>query len=273
MFRIFVQSTVVATCLALAAFEADSLDADIVASDIMAVHRTVAGSGNGTLDLRLFTFSGSEIQNAWGGFNGDNGNNTLPQGGGADTGSFVESYVTTMGELQAFYALNFPDGMGGSNVREITLFVDLDESGQAAQATNLLDHVELVLNPAFIQGNPDPLGDVTSAEQAAIDQIHSGGTSLTSLIHGFNLPIVAQGAGHADYAIFTGIDPYAYDPADVILFNVSMSALNNGSDEVFLSGVYAATDVTAIPEPSLPAFLGILGGIGAWLLPRHRRAL
>ena len=67
----------------------------IQTADIVAIPSGATGSGNGTLDLRMFTFSGSEIQNTAGSFNGDNGNNTLPQGGGAST--FVESYATTAG--------------------------------------------------------------------------------------------------------------------------------------------------------------------------------
>src|ERR1041385_6407724 len=58
--------------------------ADIITSDIVAIPSGVTGSGNGTLDMRLMTYSGSEIGNAAGSFNGDNGNNALPQGGGAD---------------------------------------------------------------------------------------------------------------------------------------------------------------------------------------------
>ena len=75
----------------------------IVPGDIVEIPSGGSGNGNGTLDLRMATFSGSEITNA----NFDNGNNTLPQGGGADVSFFDESYITTGAELQAYYTLNF----------------------------------------------------------------------------------------------------------------------------------------------------------------------
>ena len=62
-----------------------------------------------------------------------------------------------------------------------------------------------------------------------------------------NLPLTAQGAGFADYAIFTGIDPFALDRSDVLLFNFSMDLLSSGSEEIFLSGEFNGDDV---PEPS-----------------------
>ena len=52
-----------------------------------------------------------------------------------------------------------------------------------------------------------------------------------------DLPVNAQRAGFADYTIFTGIDPFALSATDVVLFNVSMNTLNNGAEEVFLSGM------------------------------------
>src|SRR4051812_33836504 len=74
----------------------------------------VTGSGNGTLDLRLFTFSGSEIQNSSGSFNGDNGDNTLPQGGGADT-----TAVPIAGLGPAFWigGVGFGERVGAAKVR------------------------------------------------------------------------------------------------------------------------------------------------------------
>ena len=86
----------------------------IQTADIVAIPDGVVGSGNGNLDLRMFTFSGSEVQNTAGSFNGDNGNTTLPQGGGADIDLFAESYVTTAGELESYYDLKY---LPGSNPR------------------------------------------------------------------------------------------------------------------------------------------------------------
>src|SRR5690349_16250439 len=110
----------------LLALTALKVQADsITTSDIVPIPQHAAGSGNGTLDLRMFTFSGSEIGNNSGTFNGDNGNNTLPNGGGTDTFVFDESYVTTAGKLKAFCNLNFLPG----TIHEIVLFLDLNETG------------------------------------------------------------------------------------------------------------------------------------------------
>jgi len=226
----------------------------IETADIMAIPAGVTGSGNGTLDLRMFTFSGSEITNVAEDFNGDNGNNTLPNSGGDDTNGFVESYVTTAGELKAFYILNFPP----DSVHEIMLCLDLNETG-GGMPNNTLAKLDIVLNPTSIQGNPDPLGDVLGVGQAAIDQVYTGGTIIANLDPepAANLPVNSQGAGFADYAIFTGINPFDLNDSDVLLFNISMNTLNNGAEEIFLSGDYAPSDV---PEPATLGLL-VLGAI------------
>src|SRR5580765_139261 len=118
---------------------------DITGSNIFAIPQHLVGSGNGTLDLRMFTFSGSEIQNTAGSFNGDNGNNTLPQGGGADTMSFIESYVTTAGDLKNYYNLNF----ASNSITELVIYLDLNETG-GGQPTNTLARLDIVLNPTTI---------------------------------------------------------------------------------------------------------------------------
>ncbi len=234
----------------------------IQTTNIVAIPQHASGSGNGTLDLRLFTFSGSEVHTTAGAFNGDNGNNTLPQGGGADTNSFAESYVTTAGELKAYYNLNFPPG----SIHQIMVLLDLNETG-GGEPNNTLEKLDVVLNPTSIRGNPNPLGDVSSNAQAAIDQVYTGGTTIAYLNPqpAANLPVNNQGAGFADYAIFTGIDPFVLNDNDVLLFNVSMSRLNNGAEEIFLSGTYAPSD---LPEP---AALSLLASFGLARLRRRRR--
>ena len=244
--------------------------ASIGPSRIVAIPSGVTGSGNGTLDLRLATFSGSEIGNTAGIYDFDNGNNTLPQGGGADTSSFAESYVTTAGELQNYYNLNF--GATGPGQVQLVLFLDLNETGNG-QLNNTLAILDIVLNPTTIQGNPIPSGDVTGAQQAAINQVYTGGTLLAELVPepAGNLPVNNQGAGFADYAIATGIDPFLYSPTAIVLFNFSMNTLNNGAEEIFLSGTFAGTDIAnlpGVPEPGTGALLG--AGLAA-LAARHRK--
>lgn len=243
---------------------------DITTPDIIPIPQHVTGSGNGTLDLRMFTYSGSEIDNSSGNqptdFNGDNGNNALPQGGGADVNTFGESYVTTAGDLKAFFNLNFAP----NSVHNLFLLLDLNETGDG-QATNSLDKLDIILNPTTVQGNPNPVGDVSSSQQVAIKQVYTGGTKIAQLNPqpADNLPVNSQGAGFADYAIFTGIDPYSLNDSDVLLFNISMSHLNDGAEEIFLSGTYAAGDIL-VPEPASTSLLAI-GGIALALRRRRSR--
>jgi hypothetical protein len=236
-------------------------------NEIVIIPSGVVGSGNGTLDLRLGTFSGSEIDNASGSHNYDNGNNTLAQGGGI---SFAESYVTTAGEIQDYYALNF--GATGPGDIQLVIFLDLNETG-GGQPTNTLQVLDIILNPASIQGNPNPSLDVTSAQQAAIDQIFTGGTVIAELNPepAANIPVNAQGAGFADYAIATGIDPFTLNPEDELLFNFSMELLNNGAEEIFLSGVFAGSDIPGVPPVVPEPGTGLLVGVGLLGLASGRR--
>ena len=243
--------------------------ASIGPGEIVMIPSGVVGSGNGALDLRLLTHSGSEIDNASGSHDYDNGNNTTPQGGGADINSFVESYVTTAGELQDYYTLNF--GATGPGEVQLVVFLDLNETA-GGDPNNTLGVMDIILNPTTIQGNPDPSLDVTSAQQAAIDQVYTGGSLLAGLNPepAANMPLNAMGAGFADYAIATGIDVFTLNASDVVLFNFSMDLLSDGGEELFLSGVFAGSDIPGIPPLPEPG-TGLLLGMGLAMLGAGRR--
>jgi hypothetical protein len=247
--------------LALAAMLHFSASADVIGpGDFIAIPdgAVIIGSGNGRLELRMLTHSGSEVDNERTQpppLNLDNGNSTLPHNNGVN--SFAESYVTTAGEIQQFYILNFPDGMGGSTVTELVLMLDLAENSGTEAINTSLDVLDIVLNPATINGNPDPAGDVTSVEQAAIDHIYTGGALIANLASAITTPTVASGQGHADYAFYTGINPFILAAGDRLLFNVTMSGLSNGSEEVFISPDFSGADIImSIPESSASRLMG-----------------
>jgi hypothetical protein len=243
--------------------------AQIGTSRIVAIPAGVVGSGNGTLDLRMGTFSGSEVDNSSGQHDYDDANNTLPQGGGGDVAIFSESYVTTAGEIQDYYNLNF--GATGPGEIQLVVFPDLNETG-GGQPNNTFDVLDIILNPTTIQGNPDPSLDVTGAEQAAINHVYTGGSLIAELLPepAANIPVNAMGAGFADYAIATGIDPFTLAASDVVLFNFAMSTLSNGAEELFLSGVFAGSDIPGLPPVPEPG-TALLVGLGLVVLATGRR--
>jgi hypothetical protein len=238
----------------------------IADADIVPIMRNEQGSGNGTLDLILLIDSngGGVAGNSSGAFNGDDANVDFPTG--SNIASENESYITSMGEIKAFYRLNFPDGSGGSTVDEIALFVDVNETGQVNDI--LLDNLEIVINfdqtfnPANDERNNPHAGDVPSNRQTATGSGYTGGTVEAQLDNDLPkvLPLNNQGGGWADQAIFTGLDPFAYADDVRVLFHWESSAHDNGGDVVFLSGEVSPADVTSdIPEPALvPAAIFLL---------------
>ena len=116
-------------CFILLAIGTGSAAGDIITNgDIIATNGNEVGSGNGTLNLILFTESAGGASNVGGSFNGDDANTAIPTGNGNTTADVT--YVTSIGELRDFYELNFPDGSGGSTVNQMAIFVDVNESGQ-----------------------------------------------------------------------------------------------------------------------------------------------
>ena len=229
----------------------------ITDADIVSTSAGMVASGNGMLDLILFGSAGGGgvTGNDDGGFDGDDANTDMASGGGS---SMSESYITSIGELRDFYALNFPDGQGGSTVDEIALFVDLNETGQVNDIT--LNILNIVINSdAFGGGDTrdDPLNnDISSAVQNGTGSSYSGGTLIASLdATPKTLSLNVQGAGFADYVILTGVNPFdeGYAESARILFFWDSTGHDNGGETYFLSG-------SVIPEPATLGLL-LMGGL------------
>jgi len=237
--------------------------ADVIRDeDVIALTGNEVGSGNGTLDLILFTESAGGSGNSTAGFNGDDGCTDMPTGSG--TPSATESYVTSMGEVRDFFRLNYPDGEGGSTVHRIALFVDLNQTGATNVVLNQLDLV-IDYDASFGDDRDDPAAaDVTSRLQNSTGAGFSGGTLLASLDGPKTLPLNEQGGGWADYAIVIDVDPFdsAFTDQTRVLFHWSSTGHDDGGETIFLSGTHAD-----VPEP---AVLGLLAA-GAGLLLRRRR--
>jgi len=232
----------------------------ITDNHIVPIPHHIVGSGNGTLDFILLTESAGGSQNNAGGFNGDNANTHMPTGSMNVTAN--ESFVTSIGELRAFYILNFPNGSGGSTVNQLVVMVDVNETGQPQQIN--LDEFTILRNFDPFSGS-DPrnapfTNDITSAQQNATNDSFTGGTVLAQL--DATPKVLAQnntGAGFADHAIFTGINPFdpAFSDSDRIMLHWESSVHDNGGETVFISGTYGPQDF--VPEPASLAMLGLAG--------------
>jgi hypothetical protein len=241
----------------------------ITSAHIVPVPVGMVGSGNGTLDFVLLTESAGGSSNSSGSFNGDNANTQMPTGNGNTTAN--ETFITSIGELRAFYILNFPNSSGGSTVNQLVVMVDVNETG-GPQSIDL-NEFDVVRNFTAFAGS-DPrnapfTNDITSSEQNATNATYSGGTLLANLDSNPKvLPQVSIGAGYADHAIFTGINPFdaAFADSDRILIHWVSSDHDNGGETIFLSGTIGSPDF--VPEP---ASLGLLFVGGALASRRARK--
>jgi hypothetical protein len=225
--------------------------------DIIATTGNEIQSGNGLLDFYLFDGATSLEENQCDGFDGDDSNTDMPGGGGTTA---LESYITSMGELQSFYDICFPD----LAITDIALYVDLNEEGSDDYI--YLDALTVVIDYDPIYGdlrdNPAS-GDIDSATQNLTNDNFSGGTQLASLDYAPKLlPVNEPGAGWADYAIVLGINPYDYPPETRILIHLDSYEHTDGGETIFISGKYW------IPEPGSLSLL-LLGGLA--MLRRTRR--
>jgi len=239
---------VLVMAVAIGGFSASSAPAFslITDADIYAVTGNETQSGNGTLDLILFTESAGGSLNHYDGFDADDANTAMP-GGGVTTAD--ESYITSIGELRDFYDFTFGPGI----IQEVVLFVDLNQTtGSPPLALETLDI--LIDYGAFGDSRDSPwTTDITSTTQNSTGSGYTGGTMLASLDSTKNLALNEQGAGWGDYMICTGINPYdaGFSNDTRILFNWASSNHDDGGETIFLSGI--------VPEPSTAMLLAVAG--------------
>ncbi len=208
-------------------------------SHIVPIPQNIVGSGNGTLDFLLLTESAGGSQNSGGGFDGDNANTHMPTGSGNTTAN--ESFITSIGELRDFFILNFPNGSGGSTVNQLVVMVDVNETG-GPQSIDVNEFTFLRNFNTFAGVDPrnTPLAnDITSAQQNATNDVFTGGTVLAEL--DASPKVLAQqnvGAGFADHAIFTGINPFdpSFNASDRIMLHWESGDHDNGGESIFISG-------------------------------------
>lgn len=234
------------------------------ADTVVLLGANLTGSGNGTLDFMMYTKGTNENKLSNIGVNWDDANTDVPTGDGStDGGTYDEYFITSFGDLQEFYKVNF--GITGPGQVTLVIFLDLDEA-QTFDSDNLMNILDLWLDPTMVAGQ-DPTvagstydaagGDVDNADQNKIADAttaFTGGTLLASLdpvLFTNNLPEINNGGGFADYAFITDIDPFAYDPKQLLLFRQSISLLSNGAETKFLSGTVSSIDLcAAIPRPT-----------------------
>lgn len=219
----------------------------ITDASIYSITGTEVPAGNGRLNFILFMGDGNG-ENEAGGFDGDDANKDMPSGSSMLA---HESFITSIGELRAFYRLCFPDAHGNSTVDEIVIFVKLDQE----QGDSLyVDELTIVRNFAQIFGDSrdNPwLNDISSSKQNQTNSGYSGGTILAQLdSYPKILPFNTTNSNWADYGITTGINPFDpfYSDADRILFHLQSHGHSGGVETIFLSGLYYGS---VIPEPSM----------------------
>ncbi len=236
------------------------------------------GTGFGSYNVILFQNSAGGSGNSGGGVNVDNSNGNLPTGD-PNTDSGSQFWMTSIGDLRAFYDLSF----GANKVTNIVLFFDVNETGQPQDLNLVTLDIWKNATTTTTALNPTGANDLTSTQQQSITG-QTGGTLLTQLGNSPQLLAqVATGSGADDWAIFTGINPY--DPLlnanDTLLFNFRINTLNNGPEALSISGTISncdfpgqtcpggtATTATGVPEPSTFMLLGA----GLLIMGRRIRA-
>ena len=169
--------------------------------------------------------------------------------------------------------MNFPDGSGGSTVNQLLVMVDVNETG-GPQTINM-DRFDIVWNysgfsPASDVRNNPHANDISSSVQNSTGTGYSGGTLLANTLITQVLGQQSVGAGHADQAIFTGVDPFdpMFADSDRFLLHWESSDHDNGGETIFLDGRIGPNDLVT-PEP---ASMGVFALAAVWMTHRRRRA-
>jgi len=199
------------------------------------------GTGLGVLDLVLLAPSGGgSLNNPVGALNFDNSNTDMPTGASVNAN---ESYITSMGDLRGFYALNFPDGAGGSTTHELAFLLSMAES----DATIQLNALDLVVDYSVPGGaaQQDPAAnDITATMQNAINSTYTAGDGTRIAKLGGPLTLHQTPEAGPDVLIRTGINPFSPNYADGTRLLVNwQSSGHDGSGELLLaSGTFRAED-------------------------------
>ena len=240
--------TVLVSAICVLALQTGLAQAGVITDgDIWATTGNEIQAGNGLLDFVLFNGSVAGDANECDGFNGDDANTDMPHGGGT---AAAESYITSIGELRAFYTIcDFPEEFK----HNLRLSVDLNEEGSAEWIYLSALTIVIDYDPVYGDGRDDPAScDISSAEQNMTNAMFGGGETAAWLDYSpKRLDVNEQGAGWADFVITTGIDPFdpAYTDSTRILIHWASYDHTNGSDTVFISSY--------IPEPSALSLLAL----------------
>jgi len=232
--KILIGLAVVTLCVSAASAPVSALTITNGNFEFHSLPEAPSGSGLGNYNVILFANASGGSSNAAGAVNVDNSNTNLPTGGQSGSGTLF--WLTTAGELQAFYTQQFPT----TPINNIVLFLDINEGGSGTGSVTVTD-LKIYKN-ATTTPSLDASGDLSSAQQGSITS--GSGTLLKQLSNiGPSLDQLHQGNGVDDWAIFTFINPFALLPTDTLLFRLELNDLASGGEVLAISGTVSACDV------------------------------